>query len=316
MIAEYSDTYTIVFIYDAAGSPIGMRYRSASFASEVWETYWYEKNLQGDIVAIYSNDGVKLISYIYDAWGSFTTTYHNGGASTTAAKNPFKYRGYYYDSDLGLYYLQSRYYDPVTGRFINADGYVSTGQGLIGHNMYAYCNNNPVMFVDPSGNIAGIGGVIAICVFGGTIIGFLASLFFNDMNDIEGGGDAIITDKTPNSSYEIFYLENDVGKIGDMTTNIDVGFGLYKEVGMESNARSMDYEVASIGTNVGVWGFGVYAKVGTATFNQKGTFNGFDFTMKIELGYGFGAGIDYGKEIGFTVGWGLLFSIKFVPDGG
>ena len=85
-IAEYSDTYTIVFIYDAAGSPIGMRYRSASFASEVWETYWYEKNLQGDIVAIYSNDGVKLISYIYDAWSSFTTTYHNGGASTTAAK--------------------------------------------------------------------------------------------------------------------------------------------------------------------------------------------------------------------------------------
>ena len=53
-----------------------------------------------------------------------------------------------------MYYLQSRYYDPVTGRFINADGYVSTGQGLLGYNMYAYCNNNPVMFIDPTGEIA------------------------------------------------------------------------------------------------------------------------------------------------------------------
>ena len=68
-----------------------------------------------------------------------------------AAKNPFTYRGYYYDYDLELYYLQTRYYDPVVGRFINADSYVSTGQGLIGNNMFAYCNNNPVMYVDPTG---------------------------------------------------------------------------------------------------------------------------------------------------------------------
>ncbi len=176
LIAEYSDTYTIVFIYDASGSPIGMRYRSASFASEVWKTYWYEKNLQGDIVAIYSNDGVKLISYIYDAWGSFTTTYHNGGASTAAAKNPFKYRGYYYDSDLGLYYLRSRYYDPVTGRFINADGYVSTGQGLIGHNMYAYCNNNPIMYVDFMGEFPWL--ILGIMFVGAVAGGVLA--YFTD----------------------------------------------------------------------------------------------------------------------------------------
>lgn len=67
--------------------------------------------------------------------------------------NPYKYRGYYYDSEIGLYYLKTRYYDSNTGRFINADSYVSTGQGLTGYNMYAYCNNNPVMNVDPTGEI-------------------------------------------------------------------------------------------------------------------------------------------------------------------
>ena len=67
--------------------------------------------------------------------------------------NPFRYRGYYYDTDTGLYYLQSRYYNPQWGRFLNADGYVSTGTGMIGFNMYAYCNNNPVMGYDPNGNM-------------------------------------------------------------------------------------------------------------------------------------------------------------------
>ena len=112
----------------------------------------YEKNAFGDIIAVYTDAGVKQISYVYDAWGNFTTTYHNGATSSSiAAKNPYKYRGYYYDSEIGLYYLKTRYYDPNVGRFINADGYISTGQGLIGYNMYAYCNNNPIMYVDPQG---------------------------------------------------------------------------------------------------------------------------------------------------------------------
>ncbi len=80
--------------------------------------------------------------------------------NTTATKNPFKYRGYYYDVNLGLYYLQSRYYDQNTGRFINADGYVSTGQGLTGYNMFAYCGNNPVMRADPNGE----GWILAIAL--------------------------------------------------------------------------------------------------------------------------------------------------------
>ena len=83
---------------------------------------------------------------------NFATTYHNGGINIPQiVNNPFTYRGYYYDRALGLYYLNSRYYDPVVGRFINADGYVSTGQGLLSNNMFAYCNNNPINRVDYSG---------------------------------------------------------------------------------------------------------------------------------------------------------------------
>ena len=78
-------------------------------------------NIQGDIVAVYSGTGTKLVSYTYDAWGNHTVTYHNGGESTVAVNNPFRYRGYYYDADLELYYLNSRYYDSKIGRFISSD---------------------------------------------------------------------------------------------------------------------------------------------------------------------------------------------------
>jgi len=72
----------------------------------------------------------------------------------TGAANPFRYRGYYYDIETGFYYLNSRYYDPAVGRFINADSYATTGQGVLGSNMFAYCLNNPVNRVDQSGSLS------------------------------------------------------------------------------------------------------------------------------------------------------------------
>ena len=74
-------------------------------------------------------------------------------ADTIGKINPFRYRGYYYDSETGLYYLNSRYYDPVIGRFINADGLVVAGSGMLSGNMYLYCQNNPVCCVDPTGSL-------------------------------------------------------------------------------------------------------------------------------------------------------------------
>ena len=154
ILAEVTPSYEIMYIYDASGSPIGMQYRSFTYDNGVYDVYLFEKSLQGDILAVYGADGTKYIEYTYNAWGNFTTTYHNDGENTSAVNNRFTYRGYYYDSDLGMYYLNARYYDQNIRRFINADEYVTTGQGFVGFNMFAYCLNNPVMFSDFSGDYA------------------------------------------------------------------------------------------------------------------------------------------------------------------
>ena len=113
--------------------------------------YYYVTNLQGDVVAILDATGAEVVTYTYDAWGNILTI---GGddANTLGRMNPLRYRGYVYDQETGLYYLQSRYYDPEMGRFINADGFTSTGQGFLGNNMFVYCGNNPVNYFDPMGN--------------------------------------------------------------------------------------------------------------------------------------------------------------------
>ena len=176
IVSEAWGDHLLVYLYDDSGLPAGMQYRNTSYAKDVFDTYWFEKSLQGDIVAIYNSAGVKLASYIYDAWGNFTVTYSNGGGTTAAQYNPFTYRGYYYDSDLGLYYLNSRYYDSNTGRFIGADGQLN--DSLLGYNLFAYCENNPVMYIDPTGEFAFttaiIIGLIVGAIIGGTIGGIYA----------------------------------------------------------------------------------------------------------------------------------------------
>ena len=124
-------------------------------AEGTFYTYLFEKNLQGDIIAVYNQSGTKLISYYYDAWGNFVKTTHNiSGTNVGAQYNPFTYRGYYYDTELDFYYLQSRYYDPEVGRFISPDSFDiiwATPSDLYDINLYSYCDNNPVMRVDNGG---------------------------------------------------------------------------------------------------------------------------------------------------------------------
>lgn len=166
------------FFYDASGSPVGMNY--------LGNNYLFKKNLQGDIIEIWGtadgssrSDFRKLVTYTYDAWGNITSmvdTTDNWYRVGTA--NPFRYRGYYYDNESGLYYLQSRYYDPKVGRFINADEatYLGASGTVLGCNLFAYCENNHVTNIDPDGHFvitttmlicAGIGALIL-----GTVGGF------------------------------------------------------------------------------------------------------------------------------------------------
>ena len=114
------------------------------------QDYVFDQNLQGDIIRIYDENFSSVVKYTYDAWGKILSI-DGTGASTIGEYNSLRYRGYYYDSDTGLYYLNSRYYDPVMCRFVNADGYASTGQGIKGNNMYAYCQYNPIMLIDQGG---------------------------------------------------------------------------------------------------------------------------------------------------------------------
>ena len=141
-------TTVMDFIYDESGRPFALKYSDDGGKS--FDTYYYVLNLQGDVVKlVWYIPGFEyeaVATYTYDAWGNILTA-----TGELAEINPLRYRGYYYDSETGFYYLQSRYYDPANRRFINADGYASTGQGFSGTNMFVYCGNNPVMHKDPSG---------------------------------------------------------------------------------------------------------------------------------------------------------------------
>ena len=114
--------------------------------------YFYLMNAQGDITGIIDATGNQVVSYIYDPWGAPVST-KGTLASTLGTANPLRYRAYIYDTETKLYYLNSRYYNPVWGRFINADGYASTGQGITGYNMFSYCNDNPISLCDSDGTV-------------------------------------------------------------------------------------------------------------------------------------------------------------------
>ena len=147
------------FTYDATSLPLTLTYDNA--------TYYYVTNVQGDVVAILDSNGQSMVTYSYSAWGACTSI--SGDMSGDLGSiNPLRYRGYVYDSETKLYYLQSRYYSPLRCRFIIADTFASTGQGFLGHNAYAYCNNNPVINSDPEGQSA-ILTYLAFGVVGGIV---------------------------------------------------------------------------------------------------------------------------------------------------
>ena len=130
------------FFYDAQSRPAKVNFNGV--------TYIYLHNLQGDIVGILDNGGNLVVEYKYDAWGK-PISIAGSLVATLGVRNPLRYRGYVYDTESGMYYLRSRYYDINTSRFINSDSFIGATAQMLGHNTYAYCFCSPILFVDQNG---------------------------------------------------------------------------------------------------------------------------------------------------------------------
>ncbi len=142
----------IYYFYDENVDISGLKYKG--------EQYYFIKNIQNDIIGILNSNLEQIVSYEYDSWGQVISIKDNNGNNITDGTNigiinPYRYRSYRYDSETKLYYLNSRYYNPEWGRFINADGLLNSGNDLLGHNLYSYCWNNLINKTDEDGNKPG-----------------------------------------------------------------------------------------------------------------------------------------------------------------
>ena len=153
---KYSETYNdfssnsrdILYLYDESGI-VG----AVQTYNTTTETFYFDRNIKGDVIGIYNASGTQIAKYSYDSWGNQkVTTYSSNNFS---GYNPIRYRGYYYDRETGLYYLNARYYNPQWRRFISPDSteYIDP-ENPNGLNLYAYCNNDPINYADPSGHLA------------------------------------------------------------------------------------------------------------------------------------------------------------------
>ena len=246
-------------MYDENGSPFGMSVKSANSGSV--KTYYYEKNLQGDIVGIMNEAGYRVVTYTYDAWGNpYEPVYsYNSGVSSTdrsyAQLNPFRYRGYYYDVETGYYYLQTRYYNPEWGRFLNADGYINANGDILGYNMFAYCGNNPVMGYDPTGEwdwgtfldiVVSVGAVVGGAVVGvATGVGVLAQTGNVGLAFTEGIAAGTATTGAINNTVNAFYY-NFISD-GKSTLEQNPEKSSYVDEGYISRWRRLDHVKSVLG---------------------------------------------------------------------
>ena len=221
------DDQVIDFIYDESGKPYAMLYDNT--------TYYYVLNVQGDVVGLLNSIGVLIAEYSYDPWGKLLNIKTWGDLPgedewylSVAEVNPLRYRGYYYDTETGFYYLQTRYYDPAIGRFINADEFATTNVvGLLSSNMFAYCENNPV-------NRSDVNGLFAISISLALATGMFAAaalvcLMPDTQQAFADAGQALsdayesfkhrvrqqakeIMDKYP-KSYTVYFLQDDNGRV-------------------------------------------------------------------------------------------------------
>ncbi len=269
LVKQSDGSNTLEFVYDNNGLS-GVKHND--------KEYIYSKDIQGNIISILDKSGREVVQYKYDAWGNVITEVIDEAHAGIAELNPFRYRSYYYDTETNLYYLNTRYYDPETGRFISQDdvSYLDP-EHINGLNLFAYCGNNPVMQIDPNGHIP-IANFLTRVQITNMIWGF-DNIFWGRIN-------YSVTQLAFQSPEEIglFYahstVENEYGVVG-------IGINLCGWLGININASGLPQEYnLSLGLSITPW-FHSSVSIGA---------NGLSIS----------AGIDIGNTShDFTVGIGL-----------
>ena len=232
ILAQKTGSTTLSFFYDQQGNRVGMADGSNHF-------YYYIYNVQGDVIALADASTGKLaVTYTYDAWGKLVKL-EDSTANSVGTLNPFRYRGYYYDTETSLYYLQTRYYDPEVGRFINADAFASTDiSGVLSTNMFAYCENRPTIGSDPTGEWVhlAIGAAVGV-----------ASLYISDVLFNLANGESFASSLTKTSSLSDYCVAaasgalsaTGIGAIGSSIVNASISGTAYM-VNEYANGRNPD----------------------------------------------------------------------------
>ena len=259
------------YSYDANGILYNVRYTLTDGGTEY--SYYYTHNSRGDIVGIYNGAGELKAHYEYDAWGNvISITDNNGNAITNPNHignlNPFRYRGYYQDTETGLYYLMNRYYDSITHRFINADGYFQAGTTILDGNTFSYCRNNPIILIDPFGTTVYTYGISVSAMFG--CVGYTSIFFAHD----------------DYGNYGIFYSITDYessGGIGMISAGLGITTSVIWDAETIDDLLSKDYQN---------WGFSVGEGVSVGL--DLILLDEYDTPSGISATFGLGIGFDYG----------------------
>ena len=282
------------FFYDHTGVA-GMKYNDA--------TYIYRKDVQGNIIALLDSSGGIVVKYTYDAWGNYAAEaldYYDGKVQfknvdsdkafnadyakykQLANINPFRYRGYYYDTETELYFLKTRYYDPEVGRFISPDSIEYLDPETInGLNLYAYCNNNPVSNVDPNGNKwwHWFLGVVAVVALAAVVV-----------------ASAVLTGGTSLVAIGIgFAIGSAASVVTQGISNVINGNNFFQNINIATVLISGLAGAAfatGLGGLAGALGIGVASSVATSAIEEKSIgeilFNGLVGGLSAGLAFGFG----------------------------
>jgi RHS repeat-associated protein len=255
--------------------------------------YYYIRNVQSDIIGLFDKTGTQIVSYTYDTWGKLIST-TGSLASTVGVKNPYLYRGYRYDTETGLYYLQSRYYNPEWGRFINADGIIGQTGQLLGHNLFAYCGNNPINNQDKSGFL--YGGSLFNGVLGGA--GGIGNVLGNFRPVLSGSS---------GSSGGGFNYQASIQK-GVKSGSLDVMIA--RDIGSQIKPKKVWKDIGTLGLGKYVDEFSAGAKGGKKALGVAGTvgFTLWDAGSSALKGEYVGAGIDIAAGA-TSAGTGILIGI-------